>query len=312
MLTPEFIQATGITEGQVTELNTFISETKMTPEHESALQAHIINMAADIRNNGANDHAEGILSGAAKRVEELTGIKRDKGQKLADYFVLAGTKHVSDRELKLKEKEAALEEKIKNGNTDETVKKELAETKAKLDALLQKEASIDELIKGDYKTKYEKAQGDIISFKEKTAFAMAKPSFAKEVNVYEAAAVWKDVTDEIRKAYDIEFDENDNAIAVDKTNKFKTAKLTDLIQKNDKIIALVKGRQQNGTGHKKADVTLEGIPFSLPENATSQDVQKAIKEYLLNEKKLSFTSAEYATAFGELNIKIKQQQQKTA
>jgi hypothetical protein len=314
-LTTEFIEKTGLAEGQVAELNTFIETSKLDATQENVLQNYILSIDADLKkkyDSKANENAEGILSGAAKRVTDLTGIQRNQGEKFADFLIRTSSEHLSKKEQALKAKEAELDLKIKNGDVSEVTRQKLDEVQKKLEALQQKEASIDEIITGDYKNKYENLTKDHESLKEKTAFAYAKPSFPKEVNAYEAAAIWKEVQSEIKDKYSIEFDSEGEAMGVDKENKFKTFKLSEIVAKNEKIVALLKGRQQEGFNHKKFDVKLEGIPFALPEKATPADIQKAIKEYLLNEKHLVFTSDEYARAFADLNVKVRKEQQKTA
>lgn len=312
MLSKEFIEKTGLSEAQVTELNSFtekFDETQMTE-----FQKHFINYDAELRkkyDGTANQNAERILDGAAKKVEELTGIKREQGVKIADYFTLAGTKHISDREKKLKEKELELEEKIKNGNGDPVLKKEFEETKKKLDILLQKEASIDEIIKGDYKNKYETLAKDNLTLKQNNAFASVKPSFPAEVNPYESAAKWKEFISGVQEKYTIEFNQDGEAIAIDKENQYKIVKLSDLVKADKEIIALATGRQQQGLGHKKPSKNIEGVPFAIPTEATPEEIQKAIKDYLLNDLKLNIISPEYAAKFAEFNTKIRNPQ-KTA
>jgi hypothetical protein len=45
----------------------------------------------------------------------------------------------------------------------------------------------------------------------------------------------------------------------------------------------------------------------LEENATGAEIQKAIKDYLIIEKKLVLTSRDYASQFSELYAKVKSQ-----
>jgi hypothetical protein len=314
-LTTEFIEKTGLAEGQVAELNTLIETTKLDATQENVLLNSILSIDADLKkkyDGKANENAEAILAGAAKKVTDLTGLQRNQGEKYADFLIRTGSEHFSKKEQTLKTKEAELDLKIKNGDVSEVTKQKLDEVQKKLEALQQKEASIDEMITGDYKTKYDTLSKDHESLKEKTAFAYAKPLFPKEVNAYEATAIWKEVQTEIKDKYTIEFDPEGEAVGVDKDNKFRTFKLSEIVAKNEKIVALLKGRQQEGLNHKKLDVKLDGIPFSLPEKATSVDIQKAITDYLLKEKHLDRTSDEFAKAFGEWNVKIRQEQQKTA
>jgi hypothetical protein len=101
------------------------------------------------------------------------------------------------------------------------------------------------------------------------------------------------------------FDEDGNAWAVDKDNEFKKAKISDLAKQNETISELIKGREQRGTGIKggASKVKIEGVPFEVPENATPEQRQTAIREYLATQN-ISQINPDYSKKFSELNAKI--------
>lgn len=312
MLTPEIIQQLGVKDDQVKDINTFIETSKVSPEVEKILHTGLLNLTAEIKKSydgKANENAENIIAGAAKKLTDVTGIQREQGEKYADFLVRASTKHFETKEHTLKQKQTELEEKIKNGDVSATVKKELEETKVKLQDLLKIEAEYEKV--KDLAVKYPELETKYNSMKISNAFGSVKPSFPATVNTYEAAAKWNEFVSGVQAKYKIEIVDNE-AIAIDKENEYKTHKLSELVAKDENIQALIKGRVQEGPGYKKPVQKIDGIPFAIPENATSAEIQKAIKEYLLNEQKLTIHSAKYADEFAKWNSEIYKKQQKTA
>lgn len=312
MLTPEIIQQLGVKDDQVKDLNTFIETAKLTPEVEGVLHAGLINLSAEIKKSydgKANENAENIIAGAAKKVTDLTGVQREQAEKYGDFLVRAATKHFETKTNTLSMKQLELDEKIKNGNVSETVKKELEETKGKLQNLLKIEAEYEKV--KDLGVKYPELEKSYNLMKITNAFSSVKPSFPDSVNTYESSAKWNEFVSEVQNKYTIEIQDGE-AIAIDKENQYKIFKLSELVAKDEKIQSLVKGRVQQGIGFTKPSIKLDGIPFALPENATSEEKQKAIKEYLLNELKLAMHSSEYAEQFARWNSEIYKKQQKTA
>jgi hypothetical protein len=280
-----------------------LSDEQLTKVSE-VLKTHV----ADLKqqwDKKANDDAEGIIQGAADKVEVLTGIKRDKGQKIADYLSVAAESYVKGSKAALETKELELETKLKNNKGDEVLKQQLQETKGKLDILLQKEAQFSEWEKEDYKGKYEQANQKLSEFKLNIAFQEVKPNFPDSVNEYEAKGRWNEFKTDILKKYNIEIGEDNEPIAIDKENQYKIFKLKELVLQNKEISELAKGREAKGLGSDpKTAISIEGVPFKVPENATAKERQASIKEYLTGTLKLSVTSSEYAKQFADLNKKI--------
>lgn len=289
-LSQEFIQENGLNEEQVKAISNQVS-------------THVATLQKDW-DGKANENAERILEGAAKSVSELTGIQREQGQKIADYISFAGEKYFEGTKNTLQTKERELEEKLKNSKGDEVLKQELVETKSKLDELKQKEALFAEYEKEDYKTKYKEASEKLNTQTKDIAFNSVKPAFPDTVNAYEAKGKWKEFIDNTLSKHHIKKD-GDNWIAVDKENEYKITKLEELVKEDEQLQELIKGREQKGLGSKSKKVTIEGVPFEVPENATPQERQKAIKDYLVSQN-ISITSTEYSKQFAELNAKILQ------
>jgi len=146
--------------------------------------------------------------------------------------------------------------------------------------------------------------GENKTLKQKTGFNSVKPVFPEIVNKYEAAAKWKAFEDDFLSKYDLELVEGEY-IGISKENKHKTVKLADLVSKNEEIKSLLAGVQNKGVGPTlKGNIKLKDVPFEVPEKATPTERQKAIKDYLVNELKLSTISSEYAKKFAEFNSKI--------
>ena len=287
----DFIKEIELSDTQVTAL------TKATNDNEAVLQKEW--------DGKANENAEGILHGATKAVQELTGITHEKGQKIADYFKLAGDGYLAGGKASLERSQKDLDEKIKNAGTDEVLKAELETSKAKIEDLQKIEAEHSEWIKGDYKNLFEKSGSELSTMKKQVAFGNVKPKFADGINEYEAREKWKNFKVSILEKYDIHLDSDNEPHYADKENKFKTGKLSDLVKEDQEIQALVKGREQKGAGAgNKPDVKIEGLPFMVPENATPQERQKVIKDYIIGTEKIGEFDPRYAGKFSEYNTKI--------
>ena len=94
-------------------------------------------------------------------------------------------------------------------------------------------------------------------------------------------------------------------IAVDKENHHKQVKLSDLLEQDKNITDLLEGRHQSVTGGKPASLKdVEGIPFKVPQNATTEELSTIVREHL--EKKLgSRLHPNFANEFQEILMKIK-------
>jgi len=292
----------------------FIQTQKLTPEQVTAIEETSNNSEAEIKktyDGKANTDAEKILDGAAAKVAEMTGIKREQGQKIADYITFAGQKHVEGKlaseRTSLDKKQKDLDEQIKNGAGDPALKAKLEDLQGKYDTLQKKEAELDELKAGNYKELYTNLLTENETIKINMAFEKVKPVFPDTVNKYEADAKWNSFVASVKQTHTIEFDETNTPVGIDKNNKHKVVKITDLLAKNEEITGLLAGRSLKGPAiDGKPPVKIKDVPFDVPANATPADRQKAIKEYLVNELKLSNISKEYSDKFAEYNTKILQ------
>jgi len=285
--TEEFIQENGLTEEQVEKVLGFTQEHISEKEKEWS--------------GKANENAERIIEGAAKKVEDVTGIQREKGQKLADYLSLASENYFKGQKTALERKEQELGDKLKNSGHNDTLVAELDEVKSQLDKLKEKEAQFAEWEENDYKGKYENISKEHENMKLEVAFSKIKPTFPESVNKYEADFKWSQFQKDVLAKYDIKIVDGE-AIGVDKENEYKQVKLADLAKKDENLSALTKGTQK-GLGSKPKSVKIEGVPFEVPENATPKERTEAIKEYL-SSKGIAKTDKNYAKEFAELNSKI--------
>ncbi|TRZ53039.1 hypothetical protein D4R99_01545 [bacterium] len=289
----------------------FITTQKLTPEQVTALKEVTDNHEADIKktyDGKANTDAEAILEGAAKAVETKTGIARDKGQKIADYFIFAGGTYadgkLSSEKTTIQRKQQELDKMIQEGAGDTVLKKKNDELSTALDTLKKKEAEFDRVTTGNFEGLYTTLLGENKTLKQKTAFNSVKPTFSEAVNKYEAASKWKNFEDDILTKYDIELVDGEY-MGISKDNKYKTAKLSDLVSKNEEIKGLLTGKKDLGTGtNLKGTVKVKDVPFEVPDKATHTEIQQAIRDYLVNELKLNHLSKEYSKQFSELNKKI--------
>jgi cell fate (sporulation/competence/biofilm development) regulator YlbF (YheA/YmcA/DUF963 family) len=284
--TQEFIQENGLSEEQVTKL------TEYAGNHVADLQKQW--------DGKANENAEGIISGAGKKVIELTGIQREQGEKWADYLNRANGLYFEGTKNSLTTKIAEYDEKIKSIKGSETLQNELKTAQEIIQGYKQKEAEYDELLKGGYKEKYSEASEKLTKTQQRIAFRDSLPSRPESVNKYEWDAKIKEFQADLLDKNNLVFDENDTPWLVDKENEFKKTKLEDAIKQSESIQELSKGRQQTGLGSKQKKVSIEGLPFELPENAEPKERAKAIKEYLASQN-INPMNPSYAAKFAELN-----------
>jgi hypothetical protein len=293
----EIIQETGLNEEQLGKISEYTDTILAEKEKEWS--------------GKANENAERIIESASNAAKQKFGLsgenfERQKGEKYAD-FLTRITPGIIDSALGkekslLKNKEKELNDKLKNSGHNDTLVAELDEVKGQLDKLKEKEAQFAEWEENDYKGKYESISQEHENMKREVAFNKVKPSFPENVNKYEADFKWNQFQKDVQDKYNIKIVDGE-AIAIDKENEYKQVKLADLVKKDENLTALTKGTQSKGFGSKPKGVKIEGVPFDVPEEATSKERTALIKEYL-SSKGLSPTGREYAKQFAELNQKI--------
>lgn len=290
--TKEFIQENGLTPEQVTAVSDVV---------ESHIETQKGSIWTEEWSGKANENAEGIIKGAGEKTVNLTGIARNDGEKWADYLSRSSDLYFEGKKTSLDRKISEYDAKIAAGGGDEALKLELKTAKEALDLLKKQEAKFADYEENDYKGKYEQASKDMAAKDKRLAFNSVKPTFPDTVNPFEAKAKWASFISSSEEKYNIVPDNEGTYWAVDKENEHKRFKLSDLVTKDETLTALTQGRQQRGPGGgPKTNVKIEGIPFDVPEGATSGERQTAIREYLAGQN-ISKTSPEYATKFSEYN-----------
>lgn len=293
--TQEQIEAAGITEDQLPKIKEVVSSSVAELKKEW--------------DGKANTDAERIIQGAVDLSISkmgIEGIQRNDGEKMAD-FLMRTTPMFVDSALAKERSEitrlkADYETKLKAGG-DESTLKELQETKDRLDVLKQKEALFADYETNDYKTKYETTNKELSGLRLNVAYQHVKPTFPDSVNKFEAAAKWNDFIKQTNQSNNIELDENNTPWAVDKENEHKRVKLESLVEKDNVISELAKGREATGLGSNKlkGESIIEGVPFKVPEKPQPAERERLIREYLTTQKGISLTSNEYAKEFKTLN-----------
>lgn len=252
--------------------------------------------------NKANTDAEGILSGAAAKIEEVTSIKRNQGEKLADFYVRAGNEFLTNQKTEVENLKTEYAQKLKDFNGGDATKSELEKAKKDLDDALIKLADYDNL--KEKAEKYEPLETEYKNLKDKVFFQNEKPIFPDTVNPYEAEAKWNKFVNSFNEKWEKSFDENGKSIAIAKDNPHLKKELKELINSDEDLKTLLTGRKQEGpggkTGHKVGD-----LEITLPENPTSEDKSKAINEYL-DKLGISKMSKERTKKFAEILLKVEE------
>jgi hypothetical protein len=282
-------------------------EAGLTPEQVAALTPKINDYVSEQKkewDGKANENAENILSGAAKYIQEKTGVKeeRQQGEKFGDYLSRISDKAIESKSNEVAQLKKDYDQKIKDFKGDDATKAELEAAKKKLDDAQQLLANYDEL--KEKAGKYESTEQTLSEYKRKAAFGNVKPMFNKEANAYEVDAKWKAFQKGVEDKYTIEL-VDDEYIAVDKENKHKQVKLSELVGKDEALKALSTERQVPGTGAKGAKLTIEGFNVDVTEDAKKNTAErtKIIREQLSKEG-VAVTSSEYSKKFSEYNKKI--------
>lgn len=289
-LTQEFIESNGLSEEQVSAFTGYL-ETEIVPSIKKEYDGK------------ANENAENILSGAAKRAKELfkVDLDRDQGEKWGDYLDRISKNSLSSKNAELEQKEKEIQQKLANFKGGEEYKSQLEKLNQEKDALLKQVAELEPLKGID--EKYKQASETLTGLKKEVAYNSVKPNFPDTVNKYEADAKWNEWKRGVEEKFTIELVDG-VPMAIDKENHHKVVKLSDLISADNSINELLKGRQQGGTGANPVNLkAVEGVPFKVPIGATSEERSTLIREYL-EKKGINRMSDQFAKEFAELNLKI--------
>jgi len=280
----------------------FVEQNQLSPEQVTAITEKVSSHINSELGSKVHEHTETNLGKIWGSVKEVTGIDRNQGEKYADAIKRATDLHFKTTKENLELQKTQLQEKIANTKGDETLKQELESVKEQLDGYKQKAATFEEWEKADYKGKYEQANTKLSTMEKRIAFNSVTPAKPENVNEYEWNAKWKEWQGEILEKNNLVFDEEGTAWAVDKENEFKKEKLSSLARQNETLQSLLKGREQKGLNSQQKKVSVEGLPFDIPENASRSEIQKLIKEYLAeNRKDLKQFSPQYSTEYAKLN-----------
>ena len=293
-ITKEIIEEQKFTEDQVKVINEFG-------------KTHTDNLVAETKkeyDGKATADADAILDGAAETITKLTGVSRDKGQKIGDFIGSAWDSFSKTKTEELDKTKSEYEKKIEDFKGDDETKEALIKSKETNDTLLKKFADYDTL--KETADKFKPLEEKFSGMKLEVAFGNVKPNFPDTVNAYEADAKWNEFKANVLKENTIELVEGE-AIIVNKENPHKTDKLKELVEKDEILKKLLEGRQQNGTGATETKkIKIEGLPFEVPEKADGKQRQEAIQKYLLT-KEIGTTHPDYASKFSELNLIILKQ-----
>lgn len=287
----------------------FIKESALTEEQVAKISTRVKDYSAELKQSydgTASTNAEKILDGAAASIEKTTGVAREQGEKIADYITRAHDAKLNGLQTELeKSKNEYLEKLANNPSGGEKFQKELDDLKEKYDAAQQKLANFDEL--NEKATNYETLSTEHKELKDNLAFSSVKPSFSEDVNEFEAAHKWGEFMSGIKNAYDIEYVDG-KPIAISKENKHKQYPLSELVEKDEVVMALKSGRQQRGNGANVIDkIKIEGVPFEVPKDAPKSTIAGLIRDHIVKEEKISITDSRYSARFAELHKTIKNQ-----
>ena len=289
MLNEEFIKEQGLSSDQVKAVGGLFTE------------------QAAMFEGKANENAEGILSGAIKYANDRAGttIERESGEKFGDVLGRIHAQAFETRNGALAEQEKALLEKAKNFKGNESLQIEYDALQGTVDGFKSKAAQFDEWSEAGYKEKSESASSELLGLKRGLAFTAAMPNFPDTINEYEKEAKWGQFKKEIIEKYDI----SEDGTLTDKVNEHKKTTLADVVAKSDVLNGMLQGKVNKGLATGTINTKIEGVPFEIEKGESNAITSKKIKDYLIGEKGISFTSSAYGSEFTKIKRLIAEKNQ---
>ena len=248
----------------------------------------------------ANKNAEAILDGALLKVSTDTKIVRNQGEKVGDYLQRTWNEFNVNKITETETARNEYNEKVKNFKGDADLIKKIGDSDKTIDDLLKKYANYDEVLANS--EKYGSLLEKHNETKKQVAYGGVKPNFPKEVNTFEATAKWNDFVRKTEENHNIEIVDG-VAIAIDKENKHKQTKLSELVGLDKEISELLKGRQQGGSGAVEINkIEIKDVPFEVLEDAKKDSSKRAvvIRDYLAKQG-INKTSEKFSTEFSKYN-----------
>jgi hypothetical protein len=126
------------------------------------------------------------------------------------------------------------------------------------------------------------------------------------VNKYESSAKWSEFKKSILEGNNIEIIDN-IPYAVDIDNLHKKEKLSELVDADSTIKELLQGRNQQGSGATSVNSKkVDGIPFDVPQNASSEELTKLVQSHLTKTLKLNSPVQIPSDTFLEMYTKVRE------
>jgi hypothetical protein len=230
----------------------------------------------------ANDGAQAIVDDIIKGTQKATGfaMDRNQGEKSAPFLLRYTAAYLTDQKTGLEQSKLDYDNKLKDFKGDESLKTDYDALKITHSDLQKKEADFDALTSAGFEGKYNELFTESETMREDIAFGTAKPSFNKDANAYEVAAVWNKFIEETKSTHNIVVVDR-VGMAVDKTNEHKIFPLTDLVKGNEELTKLIDGRQQKGIDGKEIDYTdVKNVPFKVPKDADTATLAALVQAQL--------------------------------
>lgn len=291
-LESEFASTNELTEAQVTAINGHVNS-NVIPDIKKGYD--------DDYNDRVHNGAEAVIKGAADAVEQKTGLKRNDNEKVGDFLLRSAGDFFTKREAELAQKQSELDEKLKSGNTDQTLVKENQDLKQKISDLQKFEVDFEKA--APFEEKYNALFKEHEELQLDVAFGSVKPSKPDSVNKYEYDAKWRDFEKKVLSSNNLKKVDG-KWIAIDKENQHRITPLEDMVKSDENVTKMLEGRQQTGFKDKERPVArYENVPFDVPKQADAKERTKLINEHL-DKQGVPATSKERARQFSELNSAI--------
>lgn len=251
----------------------------------------------------ANTDKNNILDQISKGVTKKFGFRaREDAEKFEDF---AGN-FLGFLEKGVKEKETELDKKIKDSSgIDQVAKDKLATLETERPELLEIVGKYNKIVDDDVLGKFESLQKEHTSQTNEISWQKVKPACPEGVNEFEFDAKWNDMVRGVEATHHIKWDaDGKKGVGVNKEKSFETFPLDHFVSKDEPFQELLKGRQQPGSGAGTGkEVTIEGLPFTLPKGANIQEITERVTKHVNQEIGTDTFNPKWKERFRELSFK---------
>ncbi len=301
-LTADIANELELKEESVKKINTFFSDI-----FKEKIQEETKEVKAS-----ASKNAEKIIDDIVSSTEQKIGVKKNDGEKHADYLKrvnLEVADNLSKQRKEVDDQKKDLEKKIKEGAGNDTFVKEFDELKGKYSTLQAKEADFDKLIGSGIVDEHKELVTNHTLLKSKVAFQSGVPGDLPKINEFERLERFRRAEQDINTRFNIE-EKDGKLIYSDKLNEYKKHEPIDLIKNHEEIKAIYKQESNKTNGVSttgQPTVAITGLSEPVPLKATNEIISELAEKKTISDSEGAINRAHpsYAPTFKKNHKLIK-------